>query len=388
MTNTTTPQKSQEFLQTRKIMKDYLIMLSVPVIAAVFNFGLAAVFLILLSAITCFICKKVGEKILKTDFPSRDYSSAVIGITVALLLPATAPWWMVVFTTAFAYFICVMPFGSSDNSPFVPSVAALCFASLCWGEHLFNYAQAGDSLAKMLLQGNSIGENIASVIDVLVGNTPSAMGTGCILALFGTLAYLTIRRTKDSIPAYTFILAVSIMALLFPRISTGRFISLIMELSSGMILFGAIFFMSYPSIMPKRTISRILWGFVSGIICMLIRYASPIEESAPFGILIACAISDFFDKLPLTKKEKQAIVEDEKENEVVEAPAITVVPEEILSEIPDVEIASEDTEKEDDVENETEEISTEAESLEAVISEENTITETEAPFITGGESDE
>ena len=116
------PQKSQEFLQTRKIMKDYVIMLSVPVIAAVFNYGLTAAFLILLSVITCFICKKAGEKILKTDFPSRDYSSIVIGISVALLLPATAPWWMVVFTTAFAYFVCVMPFGSSDNSPFIPAV--------------------------------------------------------------------------------------------------------------------------------------------------------------------------------------------------------------------------------------------------------------------------
>lgn len=388
MTNSTTPQKSQEFLQTRQIMKDYIIMLSVPVIAAVFNYGLTAAFLILLSVITCVVCKKVGEKIIKTDFPSRDYSSVVIGISVALLLPATAPWWMIIFTTAFAYFVCVMPFGSSDNSPFIPSVAALCFASLCWGEHLFNYSQTGDSLAKMLLQGNSIGENIASVIEILSGNTPSAMGTGCILALLGTLAYLTIRRAKDSIPTYTFILAVSIMALLFPRISSGRFISLIMELSSGMIFFGAIFFMSYPSIMPKRTISRILWGFVSGLICMLIRYVSPLEESAPFGILIACAISDFFDKLPLTKKEKQAITEEEKETEVVEIPTITVVPEEILSEIPDVEESDDSTETDETVEETSEEITTEAESLEAVISEENTITETDAPFITGGESDE
>ena len=382
------PQKSQEFLQTRKIMRDYLIMLSVPVIVAVFNYGLIAGFRILLSAITCVICKKLGEKILKTDFPSRDYSSAVIGITVALLLPAIAPWWMFFLTTAFTYFVCVMPFGSSDNSPFIPSVAAICFATLCWGEQLFNYSQTGDSLAKMLLQGNSIGENIASVIEVLSGNTPSAMGTGCIFALLGTLAYLTIRRTKDSIPSYTFILAVSIMALLFPRISSGRFISLIMELSSGMILFGAIFFMSYPSIMPKRTLPRVLWGFVSGVICMLIRYASPIEESVPFGILIACAISDFFDKIPLTKKEKLAIVEEEKENEFVEIPTITVVPDEILSEIPDVEVNDDLTETEEIIEKANEEITTEAESLEAVISEENTITETEAPFITGGESDE
>ena len=64
------------------------------------------------------------------------------------------------------------------------------------------------------------------------------------------------------------------------------------------------------------------------------------------------------------------------------------MPEEVLNEIPDIE---ETTEAEDNIEAEEvveETPVVESESLHQVIEEENTVTETEAPFMTGGDSDE
>ena len=159
-----------------------------------------------------------------------------------------------------------------------------------------------------------------------------------------------------------------------------------MELCGGMLLFGAVFFISTPSVMPERMISRIIWGFTGGVICMIIRYIGTVEESACFGILITCAISDFFDKLPLTKKEKALI----KVEEFIPEPQIQVVPEEVLEEIPD--IPEENTEITEIIENTDTNTETsfvqDAESLEEVVSEENTVTETDAPFVIGGGEDE
>ncbi len=237
------------------------------------------------------------------------------------------------------------------------------------------------------MQGNSISKNIVAVIEALVGSHPSAIGTGCILALIGTLIFLIIRRPKDSLATICFILAVCIMAIIFPRVSTGRFLSVIMELSSGMIFFGAIFFISSLSILPKRTIPRAVWGFTSGIICMVIRYASPLEESACFGFVIACAIADYFDNIPLTRKEKKKIKSLEPYIEIIE-PAPSVVPEEILDEIPNISVAEiiEQTDESETVEDE--QLSYESESLDTIVSEENTVTDSDAPFIMGGDSDE
>ena len=385
MTNTATPQKKYELTESRKVTLDYAIMLSAPLIFAVTQNGVSALFLALISILTTTIFVRLGEKLLKIDFSSRFLTPVVIGLSVALMLPATAPWWIFVFTSAFAVFVCVLPFGSPEKSPFVPASVAICFAILCWKEEVFSYESADSSITSMLSQNISMGDNVASVFEVLIGNVPSAMGTGCTLILFGTLIFLAIRRPKDSIPVFTFLFAVIVMSILFPRVGTGRFISLVMELCGGMLLFGAIFFISNPSIMPERILARAVWGFTGGVICMIIRYIGAIEESACFGILIACAISDFFDKLPLTKKEKSQIQSEE----VVDTP-ITVVPDEVLEEIPDIpqEITEEVAQEEATIETEDVLPIGDAESLEEVVSEENTITENEAPFAMGGGEDE
>lgn len=386
MTNTTTPQKKYELTETRRVTLDYAIMLSAPLIFAITKNGFSALILALISMLTSIICLRFGEKFLKIDFSSRFLTPIVIGLSVALMLPATAPWWIFVFTSAFAVIVCILPFGSPEKSPFVPASVALCFAILCWKEQVFDYASADSSITELLSQNISMGDNVASVFEVLIGNVPSAMGTGCALILFGALVFLIIRRPKDSVPVLTFLLAVIVMSLLFPRVGTGRFISLVMELCGGMLLFGAIFFISVPSVMPERTLARAVWGFTGGVICMIIRYIGAVEESACFGILITCAISDFFDKLPLTKKEKSQI---QVEETALELP-ITVVPDEVLEEIPDIpeEITEETVETENTEEIAEENPVQEAESLEEVISEENTVTDQQAPFVIGGGEDE
>ena len=386
MTNQKTTQKPQDFIDMRNHMIDYAIMLTAPFLVAVLYHGLRAVALVLISIITCTICRRIGEKVLNCEFSSRDFSNWIIGITFALLLPSTATWWMVVFGAIFAIIVCVLPFGKTINSPFVPAAAAVSFVTLCWPDRMFAYSDtAGMSLSKMLSQGNSIGSNAVALLEVFTGALPSAMGAGCVLALLGALVFLTIRRPKDAISAYTFMLAVIVMAILFPRVSTGRVISVIMEFCGGEVLFGAIFFMTYPSALPKRTFARGVWGFVGGIICMLMRYFGSFEEPMCFGILIACALTELADKIPLAKWEK---VKEEKEEIKVVEPIETVVPEEVLNEIPDIEeiIVEEETEANEEIVEET--AVQESESLHDVIEEENTVTETEAPFMTGGDSDE
>lgn len=384
MSNSATQQNKTEFMDNRRIMTDYSIMLAAPMLVGIFNHGIKVLIAVFLGVFTCAVCGKIAEKILKVKFPLRDFSPFFLGACTALMLPATSPWWLIVFASAFAMVVCVVPFGAANNAPFVPPAAAFCFAVLCWKDIVFDYSDTGNSVTMLLSQGNSIGENIAAVLEVLVGNIPSAMGTGSALALFGALIFLVIRRPKDSISSLTFILAVAVMALIFPRVGTGRFISLIMELCGGMVLFSAIFFMSYPSILPTRLMPRAIWGFVSGVICMLIRYVGTFEEASVFGILIACAIADFFDKLPLTKKEKKLLV---KEEEIVEIPVPTVVPDEVLNEIPDISV-NEIIEQTEEPEEEPELVITESESLEAVISEENDVTVEDSPFIAGGDGDE
>mgnify|MGYP003287526661 CR=1 FL=1 len=379
------PQNLTEDIK-RSVIRDYALMLCVPMAVAVFIHGFSAAVNMVISLVTCLIFKSVGRKLLDVQFPPRTYHTFIIAISVALLLPVSASWWLIALSAGFAMGVCVLPFGSPESAPFIPSVSALCFATLCWPERIYNYSDFGDSLGKMLLYGNSVDDNIVAILEAVVGNVPSAIGTGCAMAFIGLLIFILIRRPKDIIPVFTFITAVCLMAVLFPRVATGRVVSIVMELCSGMILFGAVFYISSPFFAPKRTIGKFFWGFVSGIICMVIRYVCPFEEGACFGLLISCAISDLFDGLPLTRSEKKQIKALEPYIEIIE-PVPSVVPEEVLELIPDASPVEEIVENEA-LNEETEAINRESETLETVIEEENTVTEQDAPFFIGGDSNE
>lgn len=373
-------------------MADYLVMLSALSAVSVYTYRGKALLLIAVSALTCVLCRRAANVILRTAGPSADLSSLVTGISLALLLPVTAPWWMAVCGGVFAVLVCSVPFGRADKTPFVPAAAAVSFLSLCWQDRMFLYPdtdlpsyfgvlEAGTSLTSMLSRNHSIGRNPAAFLSIITGNVPSPIGAGCVIALAGALLYLIIRRPKSCVAALSFLLSASLMALLFPRTATGRLSSLIMELCGGMLLFSAVFFMTYPSVMPERLSVRALWGFAGGIICMLARYFGTMEESVCFGIVITDALSEIFSNIPLTKREKKAIYDAEPYTEIVPA---TFVPEKILNEIPDIPEEDNAQMKQAAEADET----AETKSLDSVISEENTASDGEAPFITGGDGDE
>lgn len=394
MVNPSNPKKTKEHKEHRGIMTDYIIMLVVLCAAAVVNYKAKALWMLAVSVFTCTAVDRLGARLLKNDESGGGVTAVVTGLSIALLMPASAPWWLIVLTALFAELVCVLPFGSVRSLPFVPAAAAVCFASLCWSDIVFAYPrpmyesyftanEMGLSVMGMLSQGISSGKNAASVLEIITGSVPSAIGAGSVLALLGALVYLIIRRPKNSIAAVCFLLSASLMSLAFPRISTGRLMSFVMEMSGGMMLFSAVFFMTYPSVMPKRILSRALWGFVGGIVCMLTRYVGFLEESACFAVIIMNALSGFFDNIPLTKREKKVLAAQETYIEIPQ----TVVPEDILDEIPDHKPTAEETEEKSEAQEDNSE-SALSESLDSVISEENTVTDTDAPFMAGGDGDE
>ena len=388
------PQKPKEFLETRNIMLSYVTALAALALVAVYSYGIRAVIIILISVLTATVCKKICEEISKSDYPHRDLSGIATGLMVALLLPASVPYYIPFFTAVFAVVVCTVPFGTAKNSPFVPALAAYCFAALCFGDKVFSYPslsggilnieKTGTSLTSLLYSGTSIKLNTATVLEIITGQFPSALGTGFVIMLLGALIFLALRHPKNVIPSVAFLLGASLFALIFPRVSTGALTSLTMEMCGGVILFAAVFFMSYPSVIPSRILPSIVWGVLSGIVCMAFRHFGKTEDSAVFGILIMNAAAGFFDELPLTKREKKKIDENTPYEETADASG--VVPEEILNKIPDIDLEEILAQKDFTEENKEENVS--AEDLHTAFTPENEIEETDIPFGSGGDGNE
>ena len=279
---------------------DALLMLLPLCVMAVYYYGTGALARILACMAAGVVCEIAGAWIMRCPRDVSDCSALFIGAATALMLPADIPYFVALSGTAFAVVVVKLPLGGTQSVPFVPTAAGFAFMTLCWPDRVFRYPAIGTgseyvqgiSLAGMLHSGTSIRPNTVNIFDILIGNFPGPMGASCVLVLAAGMIYLAVRYRRAIVNTLSFLLAAAIMALLFPRIYAGsvRLTSLLMELCSGLLIFAAVFFVTDPAISPRKIGHRFLYGFFSGIVCMLLRYFSNFEDSVCFGILIADAV--------------------------------------------------------------------------------------------------
>ena len=279
---------------------DALLMLLPCAVTAVYNYGTAALFRVLACMLAGVFCEAVGAFLMHCPRDLTDCSALFIGAATALMLPADVPYYIALSGTAFAIVVVKLPLGGTDSVPFVPTAAGFAFMTLCWSDKIFRYPAIvrdathvqGMSLAQMLHTGISIRPNTVKILDILIGTVPGPMGASCTIVLLAALVYLGIRYRRSIWNALSFLAACMLTAFLFPRIhgTNARMISLLMELCAGTLMFAALFFVTDPAISPQKRLHRILYGFFSGVVCMLLRRFSNFEESVCFGILIANAV--------------------------------------------------------------------------------------------------
>ncbi len=297
--------------------------------ASFFQNGVTALLNAFVCVVSCLICEYFSFRfILKKEKPLSDLDALKIGLFTALLLPSCVPLYVSASAGAFAILVCKLPFGSAKNAPFVPSAAAVCFSSLCFPQYVFSYSAApelqkiafsssadfvkGTSLLELLEKGNGIRPNVFSVTSLLSGAYPGASGTACVLALLAAAIYLLIRRSKSLFSSGGFVLSCTVFAFLFPRVESGRMISVLCELCAGSLLFSALLLINDSPSVPKKGVYAFLFGAAAGIFCMLIRIFLKDVDSGCLSVMIANALVLIFENRkkakPFNEKKRRASV--------------------------------------------------------------------------------
>ena len=99
----------------------------------VYFYGPRVLILTLISVLTAlvpdyFCLLMQGER----RFRKGDFSALVTGYLFAMLLPASAPYWLVVVGAVFAMAVVRHPFGGHYNTMFNPALTAFAFVTICW----------------------------------------------------------------------------------------------------------------------------------------------------------------------------------------------------------------------------------------------------------------
>jgi electron transport complex protein RnfD len=287
--------------------RSYNIMIAAlpAVLVGIFYFGIPALGVISLS-----ISSAVGWELLMNRVTHRpltigDGHAAMIGMLFGMLLPATAPWWLVITGTFLAVVIGKEIFGGIGSSPFNPASLSYAILLVSWQTRLdIETALADVDLPFAGIFPLTAIKNFGSaavvdfnLLDLFLGRQVGGIGTTCGLALVIGAIYLMLRGFIRWEIVFSFLAGIVVFTTIFKILDPVNYVGPAFHLLSGYTLFGAFFLATEDSSSPVNFIPMMLYGLLGGLMTVLIRNLGAYVDGVIFAVLIANICSPLVDKI-------------------------------------------------------------------------------------------
>lgn len=278
-----------------------LLALTPAVLMALWHWGLPAARVMALAVCTGVIAEALCQKIMKRDISVDDFSGAVSCLLLAFLLPAAAPWWLVMLGAFFAVTLGKMAFGGLGANPINSAVVGWAILFVSWPVLMDpNAAQLGTDYLDPLVRLKYFGAAAAAQIpltDLVLGKQIGGLGAAQIGGLFLGGSYLAARgiiRWEISLSFFAGVLAVG--ALLY-MMDPQTHASPLFHLCTGSTLLAGFFLATEAACSPDRQVPMILYGLVGGALVVIIRTYGIYTDGAPFAVMLANLLAPQLDSI-------------------------------------------------------------------------------------------
>ena len=299
---------------TASLMRDVVIALLPTVIVSVLFYGWREIMILAVSVISCVLLEYLITKyLLKRQNTINDWSAVVTGVLLALNLPATSPWWMVLIGAIVAIGVAKMTFGGLGQNLFNPALVGRVFLLISFPVAMTNWgtvkgfignsdAVTGATPLGLAKEGGIEAIQHLDYLNMLYMNIGGSAGELSAIAILIGFIYLLARKVIRphitlSIWITVFVFS-GIMWLIDPAVYTDP----IFNLLTGGILLGSVFMATDYVTSPMSTSGGIVFGVGIGLITMLIRYFGAYPEGVSFAILIMNSTVPLINKFFKNKK--------------------------------------------------------------------------------------
>lgn len=295
-------EKPKKMRKQKAIYADQLICLAALVIMSVWKSGARAGVICAVSVIVCMLADMLFCYLSKKTYNPKDLSTIASGLCLALMMPASIEYGLVILGSAMAMGIKHI-FGGKDNYIFNPTCVSIAFLTICYPEAMLLYPRVDvqppvfdaipqSSLVSGIesyLMKTGTAQSV-SPLDVLLGNFVGALGTVHVLVLIVCGICLMCRHSMSILVTLSGLVSFVLLTALFPVYSDIAS-TLVLEFIGGYLLFGVIFLVSDPQTLPKSVSGKIVYGVLLGILAVLFRHFGKVENSFIFALLIANVLS-------------------------------------------------------------------------------------------------
>ncbi|MBQ1866119.1 MAG: RnfABCDGE type electron transport complex subunit D [Bacteroidales bacterium] len=290
-------------VSTTSLMRDVVIALLPAVIVSVIFYGLGELLVLAVSVLSCILLEwAITKYMLKKPSTICDMSAVVTGLLLAMNLPYTTPWWVIVLGAVFAIGVAKMSFGGLGQNLFNPAIAGRVFLLVSFPTYMTTWKMpqglfGADAISgatplgainEAVLQHQSISSIVSSYDygSMLFAGIGGSAGEISAIALLAGFVYLLVRKVVKPWTTLSIWGTVALVSLLFWIGNPDRFTDPVFNLLTGGMILGACFMATDYVTSPMSAKGCVIYGIGIGFITLMIRYFGSYPEGMSFAILI------------------------------------------------------------------------------------------------------
>ena len=282
--------------RSSRLMLDVMLALTPALLVGVWMHGIRSALVVLTSIASCVVFEWLYSRITKKRNTIVDGSALVTGMLLAMTLPATVPYWLVIVGCGFAIIFVKALCGGLGQNIFNPALSARGFMMLVYPAYMVRFegldgVTAATPLHHMVMP--ALPEE--SLMDMFLGRCPGSIGEVSALALIAGGIYLVYRKVISPRIPLSYLGTVAVLTLVFHK-TDAPIAWMLYSLFGGGVMLGAIFMATDYATSPVTAKGQIVYGIGCGALTVFFRYFGLFPEGVTYAILIMNAFVWIIDR--------------------------------------------------------------------------------------------
>jgi len=279
----------------------------------VYLFGFQALAIILLSVVASMATEVGAQRMMGRKVTISDGSAVITGILLALNLPPTVPWWLVVTGSAIAIVIGKQIYGGLGYNPFNPALVARVILLISFPVQMTSWVKPtplfsraidvvttatplGEMKTHLLLKNSLEGFTMGELWNPFIGNIGGCIGETSVIALLLGAGFLLYRGYITWHIPITFVGTVFILSGFFWLINPDQYMNPFFHILTGGLMLGAFYMATDMVTSPVTARGMMVFGAGCGVITIIIRLFGGYPEGVSYSILLMNAATPLIDR--------------------------------------------------------------------------------------------
>ena len=228
----------------RKLYLERLVFMAALLIPAVFRGGFRPLAVCAVCVICCMFTDWVCCKLRRIKYDIKDPAVMFWGLCCGMLMPAGIPHVLAGLSAVICIALGKHIFGGNENLVFSPPAIAVAFLIICYPGDMLYYPKVGEILPMFSEYEGTFTRSVEyhmnlgttptqSVMDILMGNVPGAIGAVNILVILVIGVCMLIKHSTSFTALISCLTSVAAISALYPRVGDSPLMSCLLYTSDA-----------------------------------------------------------------------------------------------------------------------------------------------------------